>query len=60
MDNWPPDEVSSFELSRTALDERVDKMLSPPVDIIKEDDSLSPESTNQLIRKTGREWNWFH
>jgi hypothetical protein len=26
-------------------------MLSPQVEIIKEDDSLSPESTNQLIRK---------
>jgi ERCC4-related helicase len=47
-----PDEVLSFELNRTALDERVDKMLLPPVDLIKEDDTPpSPESTNQLIRK---------
>ncbi|MFZ0513164.1 MAG: helicase-related protein [Candidatus Nitrosopolaris sp.] len=47
-----PEEVLSFELNRTALDERVDKMLIPPVDIIKKDDSPpSPESTNQLIRK---------
>jgi ERCC4-related helicase len=47
-----PDEVLSFELNRTALDERVDKMLSPPVEIIKEDDiPPSLESTNQLIRK---------
>ena len=47
-----PDEVLSFELNRTALDERVDKMLSPPVDIIKKDDiPPSLESTNQLIRK---------
>jgi ERCC4-related helicase len=47
-----PDEVLSFELNRTALDERVDKMLSPPVDLLKTDDSPpSPESTNQLIRK---------
>ncbi|MDQ6668333.1 MAG: DEAD/DEAH box helicase [Thermoproteota archaeon] len=51
-DPMTPDEVLSFELNRTALDERVDKMLSPPVEIIKEDDSPpSPESTNQLIRK---------
>jgi Fanconi anemia group M protein len=47
-----PDEVLAFELNRTALDERVDKMLLPPVDIIKKDDSTpSPESTNQLIRR---------
>jgi ERCC4-related helicase len=49
------EEVLSFELNRTALDERVDKMLIPPVDIIKKDDSfLLPESTNQLIRKKDR------
>ena len=47
-----PDEVLSFELNRTAMDERVDKMLSPPVDVIKKDDSTpSPESMNQLIRR---------
>ena len=47
-----PDEVLAFELNRTALDERVDKLLLPPVDIIKKDDSTpSPESTNQLIRR---------
>src|SRR5207245_1335223 len=34
-----PEEVLSFELNRTALDERVDKMLLPPVDVIKKDDS---------------------
>ena len=46
-----PDEVLSFELNSTAMDERVDKMLSPPVDVIKKDDSTpSPESMNQLIR----------
>jgi ERCC4-related helicase len=41
-----PDEVLSFELNRTAMDEQVDKMLMPPVNI-----TLTPESTNQLIRK---------
>jgi ERCC4-related helicase len=47
-----PDEVLSFELNRTALDERVDKMLLPPVGIIKKDDSTpSLESMNQLIRR---------
>jgi ERCC4-related helicase len=47
-----PDEVLAFELNRTALDERVDKLLLPPVDIIQKDDSTpSPESTNQLIRR---------
>ena len=47
-----PDEVLSFELNRTALDERVDNMLLPPVDIIKKDDSTpSSESMNQLIRR---------
>jgi hypothetical protein len=29
------EEVLSFELNRTAMDERVDKMLLPPVDLIK-------------------------
>ena len=34
------------------MDERVDKVLIPPVNIIKKDDSPpTPESTNQLIRK---------
>ena len=46
-----PEEVLSFELNRTALDERVDKMLLPPVDVIKKDDSPAPESMNQLIRR---------
>jgi ERCC4-related helicase len=47
-----PDEVLSFELNRTAIDERVDKMLLPPVDISKKDDfTSSPESMNQLIRR---------
>jgi hypothetical protein len=47
-----PDEVLSFELNRTALDERVDKMLLPPAGIIKKDDSTpSLESMNQLIRR---------
>ena len=47
-----PDEVLSFELNRTAMDERVDKMLLPPVDVIKKDDSTpSPELMNQLIRR---------
>jgi ERCC4-related helicase len=46
-----PDEVLSFELNRTAMDERVDKMLLRP-DVIKKDDSTpSPESMNQLIRR---------
>ena len=46
-----PDEVLSFELNRTAMDERVDKMLLRP-DVIKKDDSMpSPESMNQLIRR---------
>ena len=51
-DPMAPDEVLSFELNRAALDERVDKMLSPSADLIKKDD-LPPflESTNQLIRK---------
>jgi len=47
-----PDEVLSFELNRTVLDERVDKMLLPPAGIIKKDDSTpSLESMNQLIRR---------
>jgi ERCC4-related helicase len=40
-----PDEVSSLESKRKALDDRVDKMLSPHLDIIKADDlipSLQP------------------
>jgi ERCC4-related helicase len=54
-DPMTPGEVLSFELKRTALDERVDKILSPSVDLIKKDDSLpSAESTNQLIRKKDR------
>ena len=61
-DPMAPDEVLSFELNRGALDERVDKMLSPSADLIKKDD-LPPflESTNQLSeRRTKREWNCFH
>jgi len=46
------EEVLSFELHRTAMDERVDKMLLPPVDLIKKDDSTpSLELMNQLIRR---------
>jgi ERCC4-related helicase len=47
-----PDEVLSFELNKIAMDERVDKMLLPPGDNIKKDDSApSPESMSQLIKR---------
>lgn len=47
-----PQEVLSYELNRTAFDKQVDKILIPPVDITKKDDSPpSIETRNQLIRK---------
>ncbi|MGC2425783.1 MAG: helicase-related protein [Nitrososphaeraceae archaeon] len=44
------DEISSFELKNTALDNRVDKIVSAPLDITKADLLPSPESTYQPIR----------
>jgi ERCC4-related helicase len=50
-----PQEVLSYELNRTAFDKQVDKILIPPVDITKKDDSPpSIETRNQLIRKKDR------
>ena len=51
------DEVSSFELQRIALDERVDKILSPQFDSMKLGDSIplpSRELANQLARMKDR------
>ena len=49
------DEISSFELKNTALDKRVDKIVSAPLDITKADDLLpSPESTYQPDRMMAR------
>jgi ERCC4-related helicase len=50
-----PQEVLSYELNRAAFDKQVDKILIPPVDITKKDDSPpSIETRNQLIRKKHR------
>ncbi|HET7390649.1 MAG TPA: helicase-related protein [Nitrososphaeraceae archaeon] len=50
-----PQEVLSYELNRTAFDKQVDKILIPPVDIMKKDGSPpSIETRNQLIRKKDR------
>ena len=50
-----PQEVLSYELNRTAFDKQVDKILIPPVDITKKDDSPpSIETRNQMIRKKDR------
>ena len=50
-----PQEVLSYELNRTAFDKQIDKILIPPVDITKKDDSPpSIETRNQLIRKKDR------
>ena len=51
------DEVSSFELQRIALDERVDKILSPQFDSMKLGDSIplpSRELANQLAKMKDR------
>ena len=49
------DEISSFELKNTALDEQVDKIASAPLDIMKAGDLLpSPESAYQPVRMMGR------
>ena len=46
------DEISSFEFKRTTLGKEVDKMLSSPLDNIKDDDLLlSQESSNHSDRK---------
>ena len=50
-----PEEVLSYELNRTAFDKQVDKILIPPVDITKNNDSpISIETSNQLDRKKDR------
>jgi Fanconi anemia group M protein len=52
VNRMTPDEVLSLELNRTALDERVDKMLLPQLNVIKKDDSIPPqERINQLINR---------
>ncbi|MGA7899995.1 MAG: helicase-related protein, partial [Nitrososphaeraceae archaeon] len=50
MSPMTADEISSFELKNTALDNRVDKIVSAPLDITKADLLPSPESTYQPIR----------
>jgi ERCC4-related helicase len=52
VNRMTPDEVLSLELNRTTLDDQVDKMLLPQVNLIKKDDSIPPqESMNQLIKR---------
>jgi ERCC4-related helicase len=45
------DEVLALELSRTTLDERVDKILLPQVNLIKKDSIAPQESMNRIVRK---------
>jgi ERCC4-related helicase len=52
VNRMTPEEVISLELKRRTLDERVDKMLSPQVNVRKKDDSIPLQETiNQLIRR---------
>jgi ERCC4-related helicase len=52
VNRMTPEEVISLELNRRTLDERVDKMLSPEVNVRKKDDSIPLQETiNQLIRR---------
>jgi ERCC4-related helicase len=52
VNRMTPEEVKSLELNRRTLDERVDKMLSPQVNVRKKDDSIPLQETiNQLIRR---------
>ena len=51
-DPMTADEISSFEFKRPTLGKEVDKMLSSPLDNIKDDDLLlSQESSNHSDRK---------
>jgi superfamily II DNA/RNA helicase len=52
VNRMTPEEVISLELNRRTFDERVDKMLSPHVNVRKKDDSIPLQETiNQLIRR---------
>ncbi len=52
VDPMTCDEISSFEFKRSTLGKGVDKVLSSPLDIIKDDDNLLPSlgSTNHSVR----------
>ena len=56
VDPMTADEISSFEFKRPELDKGVDKMLSSPLEIIKDADDLlpSPGSSNHSDRMRAR------